>query len=407
MRHNAAKKLDNALFIDFLTLLRDYGVPASPRDLLELNRGLEKGLVQDLDDLFVLTRLCFVRHVEHMDAFERAFALYFFGIDIPAVAEGDYALFETKQFKEWLEQMIERGELPERARWKMDPDELMKKFWETVREQMEAHHGGKRWIGTKGNSPFGHSGNSERGVRVDGQSGNRSALSVIGDRRYVEYSDQNSLRGGNIRQALEAMRHMQRVGSQSELNMDETIRRTVKNLGEIELAFDRELHDRMKLILMIDNGGESMLPHVDLTQLLFAKLHDRFTDITTYFFNNTIHSQVWKDDYRSVPMPLEKVLQKNPATRLVIIGDASMAPEELQFPYTYRFYDSSDTSPSLYWLRRLAERLPFSTWLNPIPKHAWETVYGNWTIRTIGEIFEMEDLTLGGIRSMAKRLSER
>ena len=59
----------NALFVDFLYLLREYGVPASPKDLLELNRGLEKGLVHTLDDLFVLMRLCFVRRVEHMDPF--------------------------------------------------------------------------------------------------------------------------------------------------------------------------------------------------------------------------------------------------------------------------------------------------------------------------------------------------
>ena len=406
MRRDTPKHLDNALFIDFVLLLRDYGVPASPRDLLEMNRGLEKGIVKDLDDLFVLTRLCFVRHVEHMDAFERAFAFYFFGIDIPAVAEGDYALFQTKQFKEWLQQAIERGELPPRAKWDMNPDELMKKFWDTVREQMKAHHGGNRWVGTGGTSPYGHSGNSERGVRAEGKSTNRAALNVIGDRRYVEYADATSLRGENIRQALEAMRHMQRVGAHSQLNMDETIRRTVKNLGEIELAFDRERLDRMKLILMIDNGGESMLPHVDLTQLLFSKLHDRFDDIHTYFFHNTIHSRVWKDDMRSQPVDLEKILQQNPATRLVIIGDASMAPEELQFPHAYRYYDSVDGMPSIYWLRTLADRFAYATWLNPISRAAWDTIYGNWTIRAIREIFPMEDMTLGGIRAMAKRLSE-
>jgi uncharacterized protein with von Willebrand factor type A (vWA) domain len=88
----------NALFVDFVALLRDYGVPASVKDLLEMNQGLEKGIVQSLDDLFVFLRLVFVRRVEHMDAFERAFCFYFYGIDIPAVAEGDMELFNTKQF---------------------------------------------------------------------------------------------------------------------------------------------------------------------------------------------------------------------------------------------------------------------------------------------------------------------
>ncbi|HIA48958.1 MAG TPA: hypothetical protein EYN96_13540, partial [Candidatus Hydrogenedentes bacterium] len=82
----------NALYVEFLYLLREYGVPASTRDLLELNDGLERGLVKDLDDLFVFSRLVFVRRVEHMDAYERAFAFYFYGLDIPAVEEGDLAL---------------------------------------------------------------------------------------------------------------------------------------------------------------------------------------------------------------------------------------------------------------------------------------------------------------------------
>src|SRR5690606_41216806 len=68
---------------------------------------------------------------------ERAFCFYFFGIDIPPVAEGDYALFNTKQFKKWLEQQIAEGTIPKKAIWHYDPDELMQKFWETVREQME------------------------------------------------------------------------------------------------------------------------------------------------------------------------------------------------------------------------------------------------------------------------------
>ncbi|HJP37202.1 MAG TPA: hypothetical protein QF901_14585, partial [Gammaproteobacteria bacterium] len=72
----------NALFVDFAYLLLEYGVPASPKDILEMNRGFEKGFVQTLDDLFVFLRLTYVRRVEHMDAFERAFALYFYDIDI-------------------------------------------------------------------------------------------------------------------------------------------------------------------------------------------------------------------------------------------------------------------------------------------------------------------------------------
>ena len=67
-------------------------MPVSPKDLIDLNEGFDRGLVKTLDDLFVLSKLTFVRRKEHLDAFERAFSLYFFGIEIPHVAEGDLDL---------------------------------------------------------------------------------------------------------------------------------------------------------------------------------------------------------------------------------------------------------------------------------------------------------------------------
>ena len=75
------------MFLDgFIHRLRDYGVPASMTDTLDFYKGLEKGLAPDLESLFVFARLCFVRRVEHMDDFERAFVFHFFGIDVPRVA---------------------------------------------------------------------------------------------------------------------------------------------------------------------------------------------------------------------------------------------------------------------------------------------------------------------------------
>jgi uncharacterized protein len=222
----------NALFVDFLYLLREYGVPATLKDLLDLNKGLEKGLVHTIDDLFIFMRLCFVRRVEHMDPFERAFAFYFYDLDIPPVEEGDMSLLRTKAFRDWLNRAIESGELPPRAKWDMTPEELMKKFWERLKEQTKEHHGGNKWVGTRGNSPFGHSGNAEGGVRVGGGPGNGSALKVIGDRRYVAYAHTNKLRSDNLRQALESMKHLKHVGARNELNLPETIRRTTRNGGE-------------------------------------------------------------------------------------------------------------------------------------------------------------------------------
>ena len=390
--------------LDFILLLRNYEIRVGLGEVLDFYKGLEKGLARNLDDLFIFAKLVFVKRPEHLDRFERAFSLYFFDIDLPRVAEGDPELLYTKQFREWLEQAIRKGEIPRHALWSMSREELMKKFWERVREQMEAHHGGNRWVGTGGTSPFGHSGFASRGVRVFGQAQNRSALKVIGDRRYVEYDGGHSLQGSNIRQVLGALRRMVPVGPRSELDIDRTIWQTARNGGEIELEFERQKRDRIKLILLIDNGGSSMLPYVKLTQLLFSKVKDRFKDCQTYFFHNTIYNCVYKDARRLKKFPLTEFLTSSEEARLFIVGDASMAPEELVDPYGIVHYGAEDPTPSIQRLESIAKRFKYTVWLNPIVKQEWNQTYGAWTLNKIKEVFFMEELTTAGIRKAVAHL---
>ena len=388
----------NLPLIDFVYLLRNYGIMVGVNEVLDFYKGLEKGLAGTLDELFLYARLVFVKRVEQLDSFERAFALYFHNIDLPRVGEDDPELVHTRQFREWLEKAVQSGEIPQSALWTMSRDELMKRFWDTVREQMEAHHGGNRWVGTGGTSPFGHSGHSKRGVRVFGGGQNRSALKVIGDRRYIAYDDGNTLKGANIRQVLGSLKRMVPVGAESDLDLDETIRRTGKNGGDIELVFKRQELDRIKLVLLIDNGGTSMMPYVHLTRLLFSKVRDRFKDSQVFYFHNTIYNTVYRDETRWDGFPLEKLLQYNRETRVFIVGDASMAPEELCSPYGAINFDREDRVPSLERLKMIKDRFPYSVWLNPIPKEEWKHTYGAWTLNRIRTVFEMEDLTLKGIK---------
>jgi len=373
------------VFLDgFILQLRDYGIPVSLTDSLDFYRGMERGLAPDLDSLFLFARLCFVRRVEHMDSYERAFAFHFYGIDLPRVAEGDPELLNTPQFRQWLKEAIRKGELPPQALWTFPAGELMKRFWETVKKQMEEHHGGSRWIGTGGNSPFGHSGNSQGGVRVHGEGGKLSASNVLS--------------GANLAQALTSLKKLSPAGARDQLDLDATIHESARNGGEIELVFRRDLLDRIEVVLLIDNGGSSMLPHVDLTRLLFAKVRDRIKRCTTYFFHNTVYGAVYKDAQRRRPLATPELLKRSPDTRLLIVGDASMAPEELLYASGSLYFDDGDAESSLRWLERLRDRFRHTVWLNPIPKELWPQVYGRATIQRIGEVFPMEDLTLGGIK---------
>ncbi len=389
----------------FCNLLREYGVPISMHEVMDLHRGMQKGIVTNLDELYVYARLAMVKRVEHMDLYQRAFAFYFYGIDLPSVDEDDPELFKTAQFQEWLRKAIQKGDIPRNAYWNMPAEELMKKFWETMKEQMKEHHGGNKWIGTGGTSPFGHSGKSERGIRVMGSSGGRSAIKVIGDRNYINYSADQTLTADNVRQALESLKHLKKTGPEDELDLDETIRKTARNGGEIDLVFRRELKDKIKVVLLIDNGGYSMTPYVDVTRLLFSKLHARFKEFTTYYFHNTIYNRVYKDPARTKPIFTEQLLKKSRDTRFLILGDASMAPEELAHPHGSIYMDDLQPESSLDWLKKMKKRFPYMVWLNPIPQHEWDL--GVWSLDKIREVFHMEELTLRGIKQTVDYLNSR
>lgn len=400
------------MFNEFIYLLKDYGVPVSFQYVIDFYKGLEKGLAPDLDKLLKFSRLTFVKKLEHQDAFERAFALYFMGIDIPNISKDDRALFGTEQFKKWLDKEIKAGRITHQ--WSLSEKELMKRFWETLRQQMEEHHGGKKWIGTDGYSPFGHSGKSERGIRVYGESTHGSAIAVIGDRRFAEYSYSATLSAGNIRQALDALKHMLPKGPRDDLNLDETIYRTAKNAGEIELVLQRMMRDKIKVILFLDSGGYSMNSYLPLTRRLFSKIKDRFRDLKVYHFHNCIYGHVLPEEMQKRPWNqrrvynTDRILKEDLETRVLIVGDATMSPGEITSIYEHcPGHMLGETETGKVWLNRIRERFKYSVWLNPISKPYWSKHHGLESRTIIGNIFHMEDLTLQGIKNAVEYLNSK
>lgn len=394
--------------VGFFYSLRDYGVPVSVKYILDYHEALKRGLGTDLDGSYNLLRLICVKKLEHIDPFERAFAKYFLDLDIPppGVPMDLDALMASKPFKEWLEGYLkDQGMSLNDVFHGESVEELLKKFLETVAAQSGAHHGGGRWIGTGGFSPYGHSGHAQRGFRIGGASRNRSAIKVIGERRYADYTSKSELKEENLRQVLGALKLLQPQGPRTDLDLDETVRLTTKNAGELELAFKPEMRDKVRVILLIDNGGYSMDRFVPLVSVLFSKMHDRFKDITTYFFHNCIYSKVYTDPMRTKPVSTERLILESKMARVFIIGDAAMAPEELLLSNGSISWENNDREPGLLWLKRIKEGMPYSVWLNPIPKEDWEYAWGAHTILKVGEVFRMEDLTLEGLKNAVEHLS--
>jgi hypothetical protein len=391
--------------LSFVYELRAAGIPVSVRYLLELHRALQRGLAPDLDRLFLLARLIFVKRVEHYDSFERVFAAFFLGRRGNGALMDGEDLLAGKPFEEWLRAELDSGSLSVDELREFSQEDLLARFWETVLAQQGAHQGGNTWVGTHGRSPYGHSGRAGGGVRVHGDSLHGTAQKVIGRRNYLNYSESRPLARENLRQALAALRNLQRAGPEAELDVDETIARTAKNGGEVELVFCREWRDRLRLVVLLDNGGYSMVPHLELVKTVFGRIRAQFRDLEYFYFHNCVYGAVYRDTARSQAVAWEWLTARGKDSRLVVIGDANMAPAELMASYGSVMFHTSERKPGREWLRELRAAFPVSVWLNPIPRQRWATESS--TVRQIGSIFPMEDLTLAGIKNAVECLNHQ
>ena len=236
-----------------------------------------------------------------------------------------------------------------------------------------------------------------------GDSLHGSALKAIESRRYADYAASATLRGETLRQALAALKHMVPAGPLTELDVDETVDRSCRNGGEIELIFKRELRDRIQLAVLMDNGGASMRPYLDLVKLVFGQMRDQFKDLDYYYFHNCVYGCVYSDPQRLTVYPVHRLLRRDPDTRLIFIGDANMAPAELMVSNGAIDYFSKVRVPGRDWLVQIRNHFDHSVWLNPIPRSHWSRE--SQTIQQIGKIFPMEDLTLAGIRRAVEWLN--
>ncbi|MDP3283033.1 MAG: hypothetical protein Q8M56_01210, partial [Desulfobacterales bacterium] len=254
-------------------------------------------------------------------------------------------------------------------------------------------------------SPVGHSGNHPGGMRVGGGSRNRSAVKVAMERRYRDYSLDGPLTQAMVGEALKRLRNMIPSGPKNRVNVDETIYQTMKNAGEIEIVFDRVLKDRLKVVIAIDNGGWSMDPYVLVVQTLFDYARSQFKDLKTYFFHNTVYGTIWQDPSRyKKPQKIDEFARFDPETRLVLVGDASMAPYELMASDGSIHIEERSGKPSLECLKFLSKNFRHSVWLNPMQSNMWGYTQ---TISAIGRIFPMFELSIDGLEKAVAHLKAK
>jgi uncharacterized protein len=433
--------------------LKDNALQGDVRTLLFLKKGIERGLVHTLGDLYLLLKGLVTNSPKDFGPFTTAFYQYFLDIDIKKGESLDNAIARSEAFKNWrnnhesdeeLERQLNNEQIkelvndfindvhftsfdiqnmlkgedilqnddPNRADTEGSDDapnevikrmadynnisveELLERMKQVAAQQKRRHSGGSHWIGTGGNSPYGHNGAGDGGVRVGGSGGGKMARAVLEDRNYFPVDTKKILQDDTIDVALAFLKGIEDESVERFLDIPMTISEGVKQ-GGVFLPFEREKIDqKVQVLLLIDNGGWSMSPYVDAVTKLFSKMKRRFAhDLKTYYFHNTIYGEVYKDEFRSYSQ-LERVealckLDKNFA--VFIIGDADMGPYEL-------------TPNSIASWQKIKDHFERIIWLNPTEQKYWSN---SNTIIKLSEQFEMFPLSPFGIEKGVEAMNKK
>jgi len=401
------------MFTYFFFTLREEGVPVTIVEWMTLMEALYIGMADSsLTQFYYLARSVLVKSETHFDQYDIAFQRYFKGIEAPEKLLDQVSQWLATPLPPYLFSEEERNALIN-SLGEPDWEKLRAALEERLRTQDGAHHGGSRWIGTGGTSPFGHSGFHPGGIRIGGESYGRSAVKVAAERNYVEYRSDETI---GIRQFEIALRKLRQFstrieGPKDELDLESTIDETCRNAGTLKLVWARPRKNTVKLIVLMDIGG-SMYPYAEICSQLFSAVHKaaHFKDIRFYYFHNCIYDTVYEESggrTRRTVKTTDVMNMFDSDYKVILVGDASMAPSELLMQNGIIYWDKYNEEPGLTWLKRIAVKYPYSVWLNPVHEKYWDEVYGAQTISIVREVFPMFELTLEGLDKAVKKLMVR
>ncbi|MCX2745536.1 hypothetical protein OO013_16770 [Mangrovivirga sp. M17] len=432
---------------------RSHGLKADVRTLLLLRKAMQKGLVKTLGDIHNVLKGIIVKEPTDIGPFTKAYYAYFLHIPIEPGQTLEDAILRSETFAKWKAEFLdeadrdydeeelinifldevhltsydikevingkeiwdkdnpdledsdtamndqdsERRDLTKMADYSdLSLEELLERMEKVRQQQKTRHEGGSHWIGTGGISPYGHGGAAKNGIRVGGQGGGKIARKVMGDQHYFPIDrDALLLNDNNVDAALASIKGVIQESAFEKLDVPKTIKSGLKRGGLFIPELSSEKNEELKVIVLIDNGGYSMAPYVRSVQNLFRKMKTRFAhDLETYYFHNTIYDRVYIDERRTKSITIDQLLMHSKDYRVFFIGDAAMAPYEMD-------------SLSIRTLKSIINKFKKTVWLNPEPLKYWPYTY---TIQVVQQIIPMYPLTPAGIEravvAMNKKRSE-
>lgn len=429
---------------------RTHGLPVDVRTLLLLQKSMQKGLVKTLGDVYVVLRGMVVKDPEMMGPYTRAYYDYFLNIEIQNGETLSDAIQRSETFRKWREDQLDRfgddmnledlvnrfldevhltsydinevingrelfdhddGNLEDEADGNLTDEkiiqrqleqmadysdlsleELLERLEEIRQQQKGKHSGGSHWIGTGGIAPFGHGGAAKDGIRIGGTGGGKMARKIMNDRKFFPVDREAILNDNNVDAALAALKGVMEESAENRLDVPLTIKNGLERGGIFLPEIKNVNQQKLQVLLLIDNGGYSMDPYIRMVQILFQKMKTRFAhDLETYYFHNTVYDYIYTDMYRRKAVSIDRILTKDPHYSVFIIGDASMAPYELN-------------RTSLQTYRAMREHFKKIVWLNPEPEKYWGYTF---SINVIKEMIAMFPLSPKGIEEAVREMNRR
>ena len=377
------------MFIKFFETLREKGLRVTLGEWLTFQEALDKGLCgSSLTQFYYTARMILVKSETDFDKFDMAFEECF-----------KAAQRETEVGKEmlrWLDKsdMMElaheeaRDHMNKMEDLQIDKEDVEEKFRQRLKDQDSEHNGGSFWIGTMGKTSFGNTGGNVGGVRVGGKTGYQSAFAVVGARKYRDFRDDRVL---DNRQFQMAFRKLRQFSSrldipETELDINGTVDKTCNNGGCLQIVMQKPRKNAVKLLLLMDSGG-TMIP---------------------YYFHNCIYSKMYKTpecengDWVDTEWMFRNV---DSDYKVIIVGDAAMAPEEL-YSDTGNYRGPNGGLSGYEWLQLLKKKYKKVVWLNP--KMAPGRAPWREAETAVKEIFPMYKLTVDGLnQAMVKLMANR
>ncbi len=370
-----------------------------------LLQGLEMNLHHSsLMGFYTLARAILVHTEADFDRFDQCFLEYFKGVkhyeELP------------KELEEWLNTPIEGLEVDEALLNQIDLDieTIREMFEQRLKQQKERHDGGSHWVGTGGTSPFGNSGFHPGGIRVGGEGRYRSALQVAGERNFRDFRDDQVLHTRQFQMAFRRLRQFSALedGPKDELQLDQTIKETGDNAGRLKLVFDRPRRNSVKLLMLFDSGG-SMWSHTKLCSALFQAVskESKFKDLRIYYFHNCFYDNLYTAPSCSPATAADSEWVLNNLKqdyKVIVVGDAAMAPYELMSPGGCSDYYTYNAEPGIVWIDRFRDHYDRMIWLNPTSEQYWEQGYGSETVKIIKKHVPMYHMSVKGLEQGLREL---